>query len=85
MSIPGYERPWQVRAQLEALKHERKSHIYSERHLAEIKRQENIFKAELKRMAAEGVEDEPAATNPALGTAGWVGSLDHQYTDSQRR
>jgi hypothetical protein len=57
--IAGFEKPGQVRAVLEALAHERKNHIYSPRHLAEIEAQEAIFKAELERMVAEGVEDEP--------------------------
>jgi hypothetical protein len=56
--ISGYERPWQVRAQLEALAHEKRSHIYNERHLSEIEAQERLFKAALAEMEREGITDE---------------------------
>jgi hypothetical protein len=73
MPIAGFERPFQVRAQLEALEHERKSHIYDARHLAEIEKQEVLFRTELLRMEREGVEDEEATTNKAMGTTAYVG------------
>jgi hypothetical protein len=80
----GYDRPEEIRAVLEALKHEKQSHIYNERHLAEIERQEALFTAELKRMEAEDVADDPEPSNKHWGT-GWVGSIDHQFPPSMRR
>lgn len=69
----GYERPWQVRAQIEALARERRGHIRDERHLASVAAQEAIFEAELKRMIDEAVQDEEATTNRARGTLRYLG------------
>ena len=69
----GFERPFQVRAQLVALARERRGHIRDERHLASIKAQEAIFEAELQRMIDEGVPDEEATTNKAMGTTAYYG------------
>jgi hypothetical protein len=72
MPIAGYERPWQIRAQLEAFKHER-GHIWDARHLAEIEKGEALFQAELERMEAEGVPDDEVTTNKAMGTTRYLG------------
>jgi hypothetical protein len=80
----GFDKPREIRAVLEALKHEKRSHIYSERHLAEIEAQEKIFEAELERMITEGITDEPESKSASWGT-GWVGSIDRQYPPSMRR
>jgi hypothetical protein len=71
--IAGYERPFQVRAMLEALARERRGHIRDPRHLASIEAQEAIYQAELDRMVAEGVPDEEVTTNKAMGTLSYVG------------
>ncbi len=73
MAIAGFETPSQVRAVLEGLAHERRSHIRDARHLAEIEKQEALFRAELQRMEEEGTPEEEATTNPALGTLSYVG------------
>jgi hypothetical protein len=69
----GYERPWQVRAMLEALARERRGHIRDERHLASIEAQEKVFKAELKRMEEAGVPEDEATTNKAMGSVAYLG------------
>jgi hypothetical protein len=84
-AVNGFDKPREIRAVLEALKHEKRSHIYNERHLAEIERQEALFTAELKRMEAEGIEDEPAPGHTPWSMTGWVGSIDHQFPPSMRR
>jgi hypothetical protein len=81
--ISGYDRPAEIRAVLAALKHERQ-HIYDARHLATIEEQERIFTAALAEMEAKGITDDEPPPNPKFG-AGWVGSLEHQYTQSMRR
>jgi hypothetical protein len=70
--IPGYETKREVRAQLAALEHERKG-AQSAKHLEAIAEQEAIFRAELERMERTGEGEEPVTTNPAMGTARWVG------------
>jgi hypothetical protein len=69
--IAGFEKPWQVRAQLVAFEHERRGAVDA-RHRAAIDEQEAIFLAELERMEAEGVPEETEPGNPALGTLAWV-------------
>jgi hypothetical protein len=70
--IAGYERPSHVRAMLEGFKRERQG-TSDPRRLAQIEAQEAIFEAELARMEAEGVTDEPEPGHPALGTIAYVG------------
>jgi len=68
--INGFETPSQVQAQLDALARERTGGAASDpRVLAVIEEQEDVFRAELERMEAEGVQ-EPAKT---ATTEKWVG------------
>jgi hypothetical protein len=69
----GYERPWQVRAMLDALARERRGHIRDARHLASIEAQESAFRAELERMEKEGVPEDEETTNRAMGTTAYLG------------
>jgi hypothetical protein len=80
----GFDKPREIRAVLEALKHEKRSHIYSERHLAEIEAQEALFERELARMLEAGIQDDEEPKSKSWG-AGWVGSIDHQFPPSMRR
>lgn len=77
--IPGYERPMHIRATLAALRRERLN-PWSESHAIAVDAQIGLFEAELARMEAEGIEDEPDPNddpNPAHGTrdayGAWVG------------
>jgi hypothetical protein len=72
MSIPGFERPWQVRAVLAGLEHERTRGDLDARHLAKIEEQERLFRRELDRMVAENVPEEPDPGGPDPGLA-WTG------------
>ena len=83
--IPGFELPFHVRAQIQALERELRGHIRDERHRASIKAQLAVFEAELQRMVEENVADEPEPGNKAWGTDAWRGSMDHQLPPSMKR
>jgi hypothetical protein len=75
--IAGYERRWQVEAQLAAFEHERKS-AQNARHRELIDEQEAIFKAELERMDREGDYEEPERV-VRQGAFAWIGEHGHQH------
>jgi hypothetical protein len=71
--IPGFEYPFHVRQQIEALNRELRGHIRDERHRQQIKASLAVFEKELARMIAENVPEEPVTTNKALGTTAYLG------------
>jgi hypothetical protein len=70
--ISGFETKREVRAQLAAFEHERKS-AQTDAHRGAIAGQEALFRAELERMERTGEGEEPVTTNRALGTLAYVG------------
>jgi hypothetical protein len=71
--ISGFERPFHVRAQIEALKRELRGPIRDDRHRASIEQSLVAFETELLRMEAEGVPEDEVTTNKAMGTTAYLG------------
>jgi hypothetical protein len=67
----GYERLWQVEAQIAALEHERRG-ARNDEHRAAIAQSLARFEAELERMQREGEDVEPVGPS-SRGTLAWVG------------
>lgn len=76
--IPGFERRFQVEAQLGALERELRGHIRDERHRAAIEAQIGVFATELERMEREGDYKEPERA-VREGPFAWVGPSGHQW------
>jgi len=89
----GYDSIAEVKAVLEALKHEKKGAgwtagagaDYNPAHLASILEQEKVFEAELARMLAAGVKDEPNEPIHKSWGRTRAGNIGHQYPDSMKR
>jgi hypothetical protein len=66
---------------LGALAREKRGHIRDERHLAQIEQQQKIFQAELERMIAEGIEDEPQSQTTGRPTLIRSATTGREYTE----